>query len=729
MEPLFYPLANLLRSVTTPSRSRARRHRTSKLRVACYVLAPLLLLTASAARIEAAPANNVRPKMGVNAASRGESYVLGKGDAISVTVSGYPEFNQTSVVIPPDGTLTLPEFGTLRIAGKTRLGVQRELATILRRKVGMRNPAVAVTITGFRPVPVGRVVLAGDVPRPGSFDIRVGQRLSVLLADAGLQSRLEERRATLIRSSGAIPLNLKAAATAPRSAADIVLRPGDSITVTQVKTGSITLLGDLARSGVYELHPIPLSGSAMELSLQPRLSDLITRAGGLRLDNQPFLPVPSTASAGGAAGQTNAQATTNVVGALVRPTYRGFLQRGGKRLTLDPAAALSEVTGPANIRLRAGDVVDIQVVPPPQPLTVYLDGISTRTGSFQVTPGTGIYELITTAGGLTGDRQPEDIIATLRRGNQTLPLDLPALLLSSQSGANLTLQNGDIVQLREPEVIEIRMAGRVAKPGPLRLKPGSTIYDAILESGGLSVTPEDARLNVLRRQAGGGQQILDADAAEIVGARNFATNITLQEGDTVNVAQNAVQTVIVSGRVNSPSPIQLREGEGLTELLVRAGGVKDDAALTQINVTREGKVITVDAYDAVRNGKPINFALQDRDIVDVPENKNKVWVLEGVAKPGFYAIPERGNLTLLDVLGQATPVPNTTKLFITRAGPDGTIDPRIKPDEVNLNDLRRGKQPNRVLKPRDIVFVPSPKSKRSIIDTLSSISVFRLFFP
>lgn len=683
-----------------------------------------LVVAGPVSRLEAAPTTGrARPAGAASPVSRGESYILGAGDVLRVVVGGYPEFSQEAVMVPPDGTVTLPDFGTLRLSGKTRLAVQRELAGTLKRKIGMRNPAVAVSITQFRSGIAGRVLLGGDVPRSGTFDIREGHRLSELLADAGLQTRLEERRATLTRRGGTIALNLKAAAAAPRGAADIALRPGDSITVRQIKAGRITLLGDLARTGVYEMHPIPLSGEAMELGLQPRLSDLITKAGGLRSNNSSVLASQGTAASAVAGGQSPAEASA-LLGSVAAPaSYTGFLQRGGQRLALDPEAALAQISGPANIRLQNGDFVTLQAV---QPVTVYLDGLASRTGSFQVAPGSGVLELITTAGGLT--KAPSEIIASVRRGTQVLPLDLSALLLSSDNGANLKLQNGDIVQLREPKSIEIQVAGRVAKPGVLRLKPGSTILDALLASGGLSVAAEDARLNVLRKELNGTQRLLQADAAGIVGLRDISTNFALQNGDLVNIAQNASQSVTISGQVNAPNSFQLRAGEGLAELVVRAGGARSDAALTRINVKRGTEVIEVDAYDAIKEGKPLNFALQDGDFVFIPQNLNRVLVMEAVAKPGYYSIPERGRLTLLDVLAEATPQQNTKVALITRARPDGTVDLNQKPREVKLDKLRRGTE-NIVLSPRDIVFVPSPQPKRSFLQTLSSLSLLRAFLP
>lgn len=728
-----------------PSVAGAQARKTSLSVQAWRLSAGAALLSMSAAQVlapvQAAPAPSARASSGARSGSRGESYVLGPGDALRITVSGYSQFNQEGVVIPPDGTVTLPDFGTLKLTGKTRLGVQRELATRLRRSVGMRNPIIAVSITNFRSSTVGQVILAGDVPRSGPFGIHERHRLSELLAEAGLGSRLEEREAMLTRRGGNRTLNLRAAARSPRGAADIVLLPGDSITVRQLRAGVINLAGDVPRPGAFEMHLLPRGEN--ELDLQPRLSELIFKAGGLRSnaaailseENGPSNSTPSGGAAQGRAAQGNTNTNTNTAPILLpgsnrRAVYRGILQRAGQRQRLDPEAAITQVNGPANIRLQAGDFVTIEVVPPPPLLTVYLDSLGDTqlggTAVFKVEPGIGVLELLTSAGGIA--KAPDEVVASVRRGAQLIPLDLKALLLSNDNAANIKLQDGDFIQLRQPDSIAIKVAGRVGRPGPLQVKPGSKILDAIVDSGGLSVPAEQVNLSVLRTAQNGTQTVLIANAADIVSLRDVSTNFALQKGDLINIALIESQTVLISGEVGSPGPIQLREGEGLAELIIRAGGAKSSAALTRTSVKRGSEVISVDALDAVRNGKPLDFVVKDGDVVFLPPIKEGVYVIEAVGRPGFYAIPERGRLTLLDVLAQATPQQNTKTVEITRANEDGSID-RKNLRKFQLEKLRRGTEPNITLSPRDIVFVNSPKAGSSLLSKVTNLGALRFLFP
>jgi len=650
--------------------------------------------------------------------ARGANYLLGPGDVLSLTVAGYPEYNQPIIAVPPDGLISLPTFGPIRVGGRTPLAVQNELRAILIQKVRMRNPQLALSITTFRPPAptfVGRVILAGDVPKPGSFDIRPRERVSALLAEAGVNERLDEKSATLVRGDQTIPLFLFGAAKTPGSASDVTLKPGDSLTVRVITPGIVTIAGTVTRPGNYELHAAPRG--ERELSASPRLSDLLIKSG--------FEVGGASASKGGAtdvslpsAGGAGAPVTATSIG------WTGTLQRGGKSLPIHPDTALARIGGGDDIPLRAGDFLTVTPIPP---IKVSVIGLASRPNLYLLAPETKVFDLLTQAGGLT--RTPRETVGSVRRGGQTLPLDLVALFTSNDASANLPLHDGDIVQLDAPETLEVQVAGQVEKPGPIQVKPGATILDALTQAGGVvsSLPVEDVQLRVLRKETDGTQRIINANAVGILSLTDPTTNAVLQAGDFINVAKSGVNTVYLNGEVTNPNSFTLREGEGITQLITRAGGPKDTAALTKITVLRAGKVIPVDAYDAVRKNAPLDFPLEQGDQVIVPKNQNLVAILDGVSKPGFYPFPERGQFTLIEALALASPLPGATKLFVVHARPDGTFD-TADAKEVKIADLQRGRVPNLALQPHDVVSVQAPRSKRSVLDTLGQLSVFRLFF-
>ena len=372
---------------------------------------PFLLAIALTAPVLAPTAH--AQKSGAAAFPRSEKYLLGPGDVLRITVAGNAEFTQDSVTVPPDGVISIARIGSIRFTGRTRASVQNEISDRLVRRVRLRNPQVAVALVTPRSGIVGNVVVSGpDIPRSGSFELREGGRLSGLLADIGLSDRLEERRATLVRGQARIALDLRGAATRPGSPADVRLRAGDSIAVRSVAPGKITLQGDVERPAVYELHLKPRP-ELPELPLSPRLSDLLTRAGGLRtLDDGSggsFAPVasPATGSAGtnpftsdnsgdplsqtppigSSPARLPASPGSSFNSPRVRSSYSATLQRGGARRTLDVEAALNNVAGADNIVLRPGDFISVRLL---RPMTVLLDGAATKTGSFQLSPGAGV---------------------------------------------------------------------------------------------------------------------------------------------------------------------------------------------------------------------------------------------------------------------------------------------------------------------------------------------------
>jgi len=657
--------------------------------------------------------------------ARGANYLLGPGDVLALTVAGYPEYNQPSIAVPPDGLISVPTFGTLRVSGRTALAVQNELRALLIQKVRMRNPQLALSITTFRPPApkfVGRVILAGDVPKPGSFDIRSRERLSDLLAEAGVNERLEEKSAILVRGDQTLPLDLFAAAKRPGSPRDVRLKPGDSLTVRALSVGIVTIADGVARPGTYELHAAPRG--ERELGAAPRLSDLLIKSG---------FEAGGAANAEGGNRKAENGAPT-LAGSEVPPSgfpvprsdvgWTGVLQRGGKRLPIHPDAALSRIGGGDDIPLRAGDFVTVSPIPP---IKVSVDGLVSHPNLYLLAPDTKVLQLLIQAGGLT--QAPGEIVASVRRGNQTIPLDLPALFSSSDGSANASLQDGDFVQLRAPETLEVQVTGQVTKPGPTQVRPGATILDALTKAGGVlsSLPVEDVQLRLLRKETDGSQRIINADAVGILRLTDATTNAVLQAGDFISVAKSGENTVYINGEVTTPGSFTLREGEGITQLITRAGGPKDTAALSKITVNRAGKVLPVDAYDAVRKNAPLNFPLEQGDQVIVPKNQNLVLVTDGVSKPGFIPIPEHGSLTLIDVIGIAAPLPGANKVFVVHALPDGTFDTK-NAKQIKIDDLKRGRTPNLTLQPHDVVSVQAPHQRSSILNSISQLGALSLFF-
>ena len=139
----------------------------------------------------------------------GESeYRLGPEDVIEVFVWKQPDLS-TTVVIRPDGKVSLPLLGELEATGKTAVQLQEMVTKRLLQYVA--DPMVNVIV---KEVNSPKISVLGQVHKPDRYHIK--QRLTVLDAIAlagGFTDFAKRDKVTIIRNSGPdkirIQVNLK----------------------------------------------------------------------------------------------------------------------------------------------------------------------------------------------------------------------------------------------------------------------------------------------------------------------------------------------------------------------------------------------------------------------------------------------------------------------------------------------------------------------------------------
>ncbi len=149
------------------------------------------------------------PAASSGSAAFGETdYRLGPEDVIGVLVWKQPELS-TSVVVRPDGKISLALVGELEATGKTSLQLQDEISKRLRQYVS--DPMVNVVV---KEINSPKISVLGQVQKPDRY--RIKQRLTVLDAIAlagGFTDFAKRDKVTIIRNSGPdkirIQVNLK----------------------------------------------------------------------------------------------------------------------------------------------------------------------------------------------------------------------------------------------------------------------------------------------------------------------------------------------------------------------------------------------------------------------------------------------------------------------------------------------------------------------------------------
>lgn len=158
----------------------------------------------------------------------------------------------------------------------------------------------------------------------------------------------------------------------------------------------------------------------------------------------------------------------------------------------------------------------------------------------------------------------------------------------------------------------ILVMGEVRAPGEYLLTGDMTLLAALARAGGTSPAASREALvvrsrRVTDRDGGGGEaEIIRIDLTDLQGG-NVALNITLQDGDTVNVPK--AQSVFVTGQVKLPGAYAVERGTTVLQVLSLAGGLTDRGADSRIKLQRmvKGKLKEIKAKltDVVEPGDTI----------------------------------------------------------------------------------------------------------------------------
>lgn len=178
------------------------------------------------------------------------AYHLGPEDVVVVTVLRHPEFSGT-FLIPSDGNLDLPGVGQIKSAGMTPQELQAEIAGRLGER--LVRPEVTVSLHAVRQQ---RVYVLGAVKQPGVYDHKTGWRITELLAAAGgAEGEPSDCTVSLLRAStGKQEMVDLTGVMRADPEANLVLEPGDVLTVQAVEHYPIYVMGRVKNPGMYRMR-------------------------------------------------------------------------------------------------------------------------------------------------------------------------------------------------------------------------------------------------------------------------------------------------------------------------------------------------------------------------------------------------------------------------------------------------------------------------------------------
>ena len=174
---------------------------------------------------------NVRAGSAAKKAAADKDYIIGPDDVLAVNVWKEPEVSQT-VTVRPDGKISLPLAGEIVASGLTpdqlQIAISHQLENVMSR------PEVTVIV---HEVKSQRVVVAGQVAKPGPYELQTAMTVLDAIAGAGGPTEYARVKRIYVLRVGAdgnatrIPFNYKQVIKGQNLSQNVRLEPHDTIVV------------------------------------------------------------------------------------------------------------------------------------------------------------------------------------------------------------------------------------------------------------------------------------------------------------------------------------------------------------------------------------------------------------------------------------------------------------------------------------------------------------------
>ncbi|MFV5685822.1 SLBB domain-containing protein [Flavobacterium sp. GB2R13] len=279
---------------------------------------------------------------------------------------------------------------------------------------------------------------------------------------------------------------------------------------------------------------------------------------------------------------------------------------------------------------------------------------SKQPGNYSISSLATVYNALFLGGGPGKNGSYRNI--ELLRGNKVYrTIDIYHFLVNGDQSDNVGLKDNDVIRI--PAYMQrVSVEGQVKRPGIFEMKKGETFTDLLSFASGFNEFAYTASVNVLQK-TNKEFKVRDVKFEEF----NTYTPLSGDVFSVTKILNRFENRVKIDGAVFRPDTYSFYEGMRISDLIVKADGLKEDAYATRAKIIRlkpdlTTQIVNVNLIKALDGDLEADISLQKEDVVTVYSildfvEEYKITIDGEIKKPGIYNYYE--NLTLNDLLVQA----------------------------------------------------------------------------
>lgn len=297
-----------------------------------------------------------------------------------------------------------------------------------------------------------------------------------------------------------------------------------------------------------------------------------------------------------------------------------------------------------NIRLQDNDVIQVE----PYQALVGITGNIKRPMFYEMRKDESVATLLKYAGGFTGDAHKKSVRLVRQTGERYSVFNVDEFEM-----ANFKVEDGDAVTVdgminRFENMVEVK--GAVFRPGQFELGKSITSVRTLIEAAeGVTEDAFTSHAVLHRLKADRSLEILPVDVQGIMDGT--VADIPLQNEDVLFIMTQEdlrqERTLTITGAVMSPGTYEYADNVTISDLIVMAGGLRDQASLMRVEVSR----VLRDKYATKKTNQyaqKFHFDLKNGLLID----QDRQFVLEPYDHVTIYNSPVFNQARLVTVNGE-----------------------------------------------------------------------------